>query len=108
MALCLFRRCVVRRWARVVLKQRVALLAVVGVLVGASVAVAGGSGAAVGKKYYACVTPVYRTINLSSAGASCPKGQRKISWNARGRRGLRGRRGVAGPQGATGATGAVG
>ena len=73
-----------RRWARVVVTQRLALLTVVGVLAGASVALAGGSGAALGTKYYACVTPVYKTINLTTAGRSAPRAIRmptsRVRW----------------------------
>ncbi len=58
-----------------------------------------------GKKIYACVTERYKTLNLTTAGAECPHGQKKISWNAAGKPGARG---PAGKRGAAGATGAVG
>ena len=96
-----------RVW-EVVKRRQVAVCAVVFVLCGTSVAMAGGSGAATGKKYYACVTEVYRTINLTTARKGCPDGQRIISFNARGQRGLRGRQGLAGPAGEPGAAGAKG
>ena len=51
------------------------------------------------------------TLNLTSASATCPNGQPKISWNIQGKRGPRGARGLpgkAGLQGKTGATGATG
>src|SRR3954454_25206441 len=72
---------------------------------------AGGSDTKPGTKRYACVTALWHTLNLSSKSATCPFGQRKISFSARGRRGLRGRRGhrgLAGAVGAGGATGATG
>jgi hypothetical protein len=64
-----------------------------------------------GKKIYACVTERYKTLNLTTAGAECPRGQKKISWNAAGKPGARGpagKRGASGATGAAGATGAVG
>ena len=88
-----------------------------------AVAVAGGvayaaTGGPVGKadtasggKLYACVTAAFQTLNLSSASATCPNGEHKISWNIkgeRGRKGARGPKGNTGQQGNTGATGATG
>jgi hypothetical protein len=35
---------------------------------------------------YACVTPRYHTLNLSSASGICPGGEAKISWNRSGGR----------------------
>lgn len=60
------------------------------------------------KTVYACVTQTHQTLNLTSAARTCPNGQRKISWNAAGRRGARGAAGKPGAQGATGAVGATG
>ncbi len=60
------------------------------------------------QRIYACVTARFDTLNLSSARAACPAGQRKISWNAdgpRGPRGLIGATGTAGTHGTNGATG---
>lgn len=70
-----------------------------------------------GKRIYACVTKRYRTLNLTTAHRKCPNGQKKISWNSKGRRGPKGaagaagaagRDGAAGARGATGATGPAG
>src|SRR3954469_1196176 len=77
------------------------------VLSGTSYA-AGGSDTKPGRKHYACVTARWHTLNLSSKTATCPFGQRKIFFSARGRRGLQGRRGHRGRAGAVGATGATG
>lgn len=68
-------------------------------------------------RLYACVTARFHTLNLSSATATCPLGQQKISWKMKGERGLPGARGPrgntgaqgnTGPQGNAGATGATG
>jgi Collagen triple helix repeat (20 copies) len=62
-------------------------------------------------KLYACVTVQFKTLNLSSARATCPGGEQKISWNIKGERGQRGPRGAqgsTGPQGLKGDTGATG
>ena len=61
-------------------------------------------------RIYACVTPRFRTLNLTGAAARCPDGEPKISWNAAGPRGPRGARGPQGRQGArpAGATGSAG
>ena len=59
-------------------------------------------------RIYACVTSRLRTLNLTSAGAMCPNGQRKISWNAAGARGQPGARGQSGAVGAAGSTGPQG
>ena len=62
-------------------------------------------------RLYACVTARFKTLNLSSASATCPNGQHKIFWNIvgeRGRRGARGPQGNTGPQGNSGAAGAIG
>jgi BclA C-terminal domain/Collagen triple helix repeat (20 copies) len=61
-----------------------------------------------GGRLYACVTAAFHTLNLSSASATCPNGQQKISWNVKGERGPKGARGLKGNTGATGATGATG
>ena len=57
------------------------------------------------------MTAAFKTLNLSSASATCPLGQQKISWNIKGGRAMRaaqGPRGNTGPQGDTGATGTTG
>lgn len=63
-----------------------------------------------GSRHYACVTEQYKTLNLTTAGARCPDGQRKISFAARagGAKGARGARGARGAQGAAGAAGTPG
>ncbi|HYI79537.1 MAG TPA: hypothetical protein VEW67_01595 [Thermoleophilaceae bacterium] len=61
-----------------------------------------------GKKIYACVTERYKTLNLTTAGAECPRGQKKISWTAAGKPGARGPAGKRGPAGARGAVGPKG
>lgn len=100
-----------RRAARAAIASCVAVAAAGGV----SYAATGGFGASAhsagGGKIYACVTTHLRTLNLSSADAACPSGQRKISWNIlgeRGPRGLRGPRGATGPRGLRGAIGVTG
>jgi hypothetical protein len=60
------------------------------------------------KRVYACVTSTYGTLNLSNATRACPNGQKKISWDANGKRGARGPAGPAGNNGAAGATGPTG
>ncbi|MCK9248359.1 MAG: collagen-like protein [Solirubrobacteraceae bacterium] len=57
---------------------------------------------------YACVTRNFRTLNLSTKRARCPRGQSKVAWSVRGPQGARGDDGATGPSGATGATGAAG
>ena len=80
----------------------------VAVVVAAGAAYAATSGVlssahtAASGRLYACVVPPFDTMNLSSAGAKCPDGQRKVSWNTAGSRGPRGLRGVAGGRGAAG------
>ncbi|MBK5233186.1 MAG: tail fiber domain-containing protein [Thermoleophilia bacterium] len=65
-------------------------------------------------RIYACVTRTFKTLNRSSKKGRCRRGETKISWNARGRRGKKGAQGrqgpagVRGPQGAKGAAGARG
>jgi hypothetical protein len=53
-------------------------------------------------KLYACVTPSFKTLNLTTAKAKCPNGQTKVSWN------VEGPKGPAGPKGGSGAPGAPG
>ena len=65
------------------------------------------------QKMYACVQASHE-IALTTAGASCPKGEPKVSWSitgpkgARGLKGERGMRGAAGKKGPMGVTGAIG
>jgi hypothetical protein len=63
----------------------------------------GGSG-----QLYACVAKRSHALRLARAGKPCGGGQRKISWNRRGRRGPRGHLGPNGATGARGARGATG
>jgi hypothetical protein len=87
----------------------VATLAIVLALTGTAVAAGGGLAPFARKdaasRIYACVTPRFRTLNLTTAQAHCPHGAQKISWGAEGPRGLRG---AAGPQGDMGSQGAKG
>lgn len=90
------------------------------ILATGSAAIAGAGGPISKGKIHACVTRDYSTLNLTSAKAKCPDGQRKIAWNLRGPRGKRGLpgpagkmgpagpRGQAGQAGANGADGAIG
>ena len=52
-------------------------------------------------RWYACVTQAYHTLNLTSASATCPRGQYKIWWDRAGSTG-RGQRGPQGPRGSPG------
>ena len=70
-----------------------------------------GGRAAKTKTYYACVAKSSGTLKLTTRSGTCADGQRKISFNARGRRGLVGpvgAPGAAGPAGPAGAQGAAG
>lgn len=80
----------------------------------ASCFVAGPAGAATTKKIYACIAGDFKTLNLTTRRARCPRGQQKISWNVVGEsgkpgaKGSPGSHGVSGTQGAQGAQGAQG
>jgi len=103
-------------------RHTVATLAIVLALSGTAFAAGGGVTALTGRhsattQIYACVTNRYGTLNLTTAQARCPHGERKISWGAVGPRGLRGAtgadgaagaQGAEGPQGAAGSNGAAG
>ncbi|MEV4423295.1 hypothetical protein AB0L40_25460 [Patulibacter sp. NPDC049589] len=95
------------------------LVLVVGLLLAgpppAGAASKGGSKAAAAPtRLYACVTRAFKTMNLTTRKARCPRGQYKVSWNIDGPKGEpgsdgpSGTDGATGPQGATGATGAKG
>jgi Collagen triple helix repeat (20 copies) len=96
----------------------IAVCVAVAVAGGVSYAATGGSAAkahsASAGRLYACVTATLKTLNLSSANATCPRGQQKIFWNIQGERGMRGPQGPQGntgppgPKGDTGATGSTG
>ena len=60
--------------------------------------------------YYACEAKHGSGLTKLSAAASlvCPKGSKKVSWNATGPTGLQGPRGATGPAGVAGAAGAQG
>lgn len=103
------------RWVK---RSRRGLPAVVGGLLAAVAAAAGAyaatsgapstaHGAATGR-LYACAAPPSGDMKLSRAGARCPSGERKISWNIAGRQGPRGLRGPSGPRGRAGASGLTG
>lgn len=91
-------------------RHLVAIVVAIVALGGTTLAVAASEpgGSKSGSRIYACVTEAYSTLNLSSASARCPSGQRKISWSASGKKGARGARGAQGPAGAQGAAGAAG
>jgi hypothetical protein len=59
-------------------------------------------------KLYACVTPSFKTLNLTTAKAKCPKGQSKVSWNVQGPRGPKGAPGSDGTSGTGGKDGTSG
>jgi hypothetical protein len=96
-----------RVW-RFVGRHSIALLALFVALGGTSYALSGRDANGSPKTLYACVTKEFGTLNLSTAGASCPKGERKISWNTAGHRGAAGKRGAKGATGDTGTTGPQG
>ena len=58
-------------------------------------------------RLYACVTPTFMTLRLSSARSRCPRGEQKILWSVVGPRGLMGPRGVRGPAGPEGPPGPI-
>jgi hypothetical protein len=97
-----------RRSASVVIACCVAVAVASSVSYAATGGFTARAASASGGKLYACVTTLFHTLNLSSASATCPNGQQKISWNVqgeRGRRGARGPHGNTGPQGSMGETG---
>jgi BclB C-terminal domain-containing protein len=80
---------------------------VLAVMIGSTVSVLAATGSPSAKHYYACIAGRYKTLNLTTAGATCPEGQRKISFGE-GERGLKGAAGLKGTAGSKGATGAAG
>jgi hypothetical protein len=66
------------------------------------------SAASPSAKLYACVTKSYKTLNLVSAKASCPKGESKVSWSVQGPAGPKGPAGTRGRNGTDGNPGAPG
>jgi hypothetical protein len=94
---------------------RTAIVAIAIGLVGTSYAVAAENGSspvhrvkAHPARVYACVVGRFRTLNLTTARARCPHGQRKISWVRHAAPAHRGATGKAGPKGTIGSTGATG
>ena len=75
----------------------------------ASVVVLGGVAYAAGgkKKMYACTKANHHPRELGPK-VSCKKGEKRISWKVRGKKGDAGPRGPAGPRGERGATGSIG
>ena len=97
-----------RRSASAVIAGCVAVVIAGGVSYAATGGFAGAVDSAGGGKVYACVTARFHTLNLSSAGARCPNGDQRISWNVEGKRGPRGARGAHGSTGLQGLQGSVG
>jgi BclB C-terminal domain-containing protein len=88
-------------------RRSVFVAVVLAVMIGSTVSVLAATGSSSAKRYYACVAGRYKTLNLTTAGAACPGGQRKISFGE-GERGLTGAAGAGGAKGATGSKGATG
>ncbi|MCW2979653.1 MAG: hypothetical protein JWO14_1380 [Solirubrobacterales bacterium] len=88
-------------------RRSVFVAVVLAVMIGSTVSVLAATGSSSAKRYYACVAGRYKTLNLTTAGAACPGGQRKISFGE-GERGLTGAAGAAGAKGANGSKGATG
>jgi BclB C-terminal domain-containing protein len=88
-------------------RRSVFVAVVLAVMIGSTVSVLAATGSPSAKRYYACVAGRYKTLNLTTAGATCPAGQRKISFGEGGR-GLNGAAGATGPKGSAGSKGAAG
>jgi BclB C-terminal domain-containing protein len=88
-------------------RRSVFVAVVLAVMIGSTVSVLAATGSPSAKRYYACVAGRYKTLNLTTAGATCPEGQRKISFGEGGR-GLNGAAGATGPKGQAGSKGATG
>lgn len=73
-----------RRSATTVIAGCVAVAVVAAVSYAATGEFAGSARSAAGGRLYACVTARFQTLNLSSAGAACPSGQRKVSLEYQG------------------------
>lgn len=89
-------------------RRHVAVVVMAMTLLGGTAFAMGGSASPRSTQYYACVTERHSTLNLTSKTATCPAGQRKISFNAKGSRGARGRAGAAGAPGPAGLRGEPG
>lgn len=59
-------------------------------------------------RLYACITRAFKTMNLTTKKARCPRGQFKVSWNIYGPKGSSGTSGTDGAPGAKGETGSAG
>ena len=90
------------------LRRHVASVIVVFLLLGGTAFAVSGTAGRKQTKYYACVTHEFKTLNLTTKAARCPSGERKISFNAKGKRGARGRTGPAGAGGPVGPKGDAG
>jgi BclB C-terminal domain-containing protein len=88
-------------------RRSVFVAVVLAVMIGSTVSVLAATGSPSAKRYYACVAGRYKTLNLTTAGATCPAGQRKISFGEGGR-GSNGAAGATGPKGSAGSKGATG
>jgi hypothetical protein len=89
-------------------RRHVASVAVVFLLLGGTAFAVSGTAGRKPAKYYACVTQQFKTLNLTTKAARCPNGERKIAFNAKGKRGARGRTGPAGAGGPVGPKGDAG
>jgi len=93
-------------------RHAVATVAIVLALTGTAFAAGNGLSAIASKhadaRIWACVTRQFGTLNLTTASARCPDGQRKISWSAEGQQGARGLSGAAGAAGTQGPAGPKG
>src|SRR5690349_7824244 len=90
------------------LRRHIALVVVAFIALGGTAYAVSGSAGSSTKTYYACVTKQHGTLNLTTKAATCPRGQRKISFNAKGAQGARGENGAAGATGAPGPAGPQG
>jgi hypothetical protein len=67
--------------------------------------------APVPERLYACVTPKFKTLNLTTKDARCANGSQKVTWQVEGQRGKagdKGKPGAKGDKGDKGDTGAKG
>jgi len=100
--------------ARPIAVRAVLASCVVGLLAGAPAALAATADAPLARaasgsmRIYACVAGNFKTLNLTTKNARCPRNQTKIAWNVTGVEGPRGPKGDQGAKGATGSQGAAG
>lgn len=91
--------------------RSVAVVCTTALLVGAPGALAATSdatAAAGSMRIYACVAGGFKTLNLTTKSARCPRNQTKIVWNVTGVPGSRGPKGSTGSSGTPGAAGTPG